>query len=176
MPVFGLVQGAQPIIGYNFGAGRLGRVRRTLRLAVIAATVVVCAGFALAQALPGLLLRAFTRDPLLLAVGVPGMRIFLAMLPVVGFQIVAANFFQAVGKARTSLLLSLLRQVIVLIPLLLILPDRFGLVGVWAAGPVSDAAASLLSAVLLLHELRALRRQGERSADEGLEPAATSTA
>jgi putative MATE family efflux protein len=157
MPIFGLNQGAQPIIGYNFGAGRLDRVRRTLRLAVLAATATVCVGFVLAQAIPGLLIHAFAPDPRLVEVGTRGLRICLAMFPVVGFQIVSANFFQAIGKARVALVLSLLRQVIVLIPLLVVLPRFLGLDGVWVAGPISDTIACAITGGMLAYQLRRLR-------------------
>jgi putative MATE family efflux protein len=156
MPIFGLVQGAQPIIGYNFGAGHLDRVRATLRLAVLAATVEVCLGAAITQAFPSVLLRGFARDPELLATGVRGMRLCLLMLPVIGFQVVGANFFQAIGKARIALLLTLLRQGLVLIPLLIVLPRLLGLDGVWLAGPISDLTSSLLTGGVLLHQLRSL--------------------
>ena len=85
------------------------------------------------------------------------MRICLAMLPVVGFQVVSANFFQAIGRAKISLVLTLLRQVIVLIPLLIILPRFWGLDGVWAAGPVADGTASVLTAIALVRQLRRMR-------------------
>jgi len=156
MPVIGIVQGAQPILGYSYGARRLARVRETLRLAIIAATAVVCVGFAAAQAFPGALIRSFASDPRLVAVGVRGMHICLLMLPLVGFQIVSANFFQAIGKAQAALLLTLLRQVFMLIPLLLVLPRYIGLDGVWAAGPISDLASSLLTAAVLARQLRLL--------------------
>ena len=164
MPVFGLNQGAQPIIGYNFGAGRADRVRHTLRLAIIAASAVVCVGFAIAESIPNQLIRGFTHDPRLLEVGTRGMRICFAMLPVVGFQVVSANFFQAIGKAKAALTLSLLRQVIVLIPLLLILPRLMGLDGVWAAGPIADGVACVVTAVVLTAQLRALSRPAEATA------------
>jgi len=158
MPVFGLNQGAQPIIGYNFGAGRIDRVKRTLWLAVAAATLIVCVGFVVAQTIPAMLLRGFTSDPHLLAVGTRGLRVCLIMLPVVGFQIVSANFFQAIGKAQAALGLSLLRQVIILIPLLILLPRLIGLDGVWAAGPIADGVASVVTAVVLIAQLRGLHR------------------
>ncbi len=156
MPVFGLNQGAQPIVGYNFGAANIARVKHTLKLSVLAATGVVLIGFVLVEAFPTALVHAFAKDPLLIQVGARGLRICLVMLPIVGFQVVSANFFQAVGKARTALVLSLLRQVIVLIPLLILLPHVMGLDGVWAAGPIADGVASLLTGFALLRELRHL--------------------
>ncbi|MDY0062776.1 MAG: MATE family efflux transporter [Myxococcota bacterium] len=156
MPIFGIVQGAQPIIGYNFGAGATGRVRQTLKLAAIAATTIMCVGFGFAQAIPELLMQVFTRDPRLLEIGARGLRICLVVAPVVGFQIVGANFFQAIGRARTALVLSLLRQVLILIPLLLILPSVLGLDGVWVAGPIADLLSGVLTGVVLLRTLRRL--------------------
>jgi putative MATE family efflux protein len=170
MPVFGLNQGAQPIIGYNFGAGRVDRVRRTLKLAVLAATAVVCLGFVMAEAIPGVLVRAFVEDERVVALSVRGMRFWFAMLPVVGFQAVSANFFQAIGKARISLILTLLRQVIIFIPLLLILPPLIGLDGVWASGPISDAASSLLTAAALTYQLRLLKQQEADGAFRAVSP------
>ena len=118
MPVFGIVQGAQPIIGYNYGAGNLNRVRHTLGLAALAATSVLTTGYLVAQLFPATLIQAFANDATLVAVGTRGMHICLAMMPVVGFQVVGASFFQAIGKAKTSLVLTLLRQLFVLVPLL----------------------------------------------------------
>jgi len=164
MPVFGLNQGAQPIIGYNFGAGHISRVRHALKLAVLVATAIVCTGFAVAQTIPTVLIRAFARDPGLVAIGVRGMHICLAMLPLVGFQIVSANFFQAIGKAKTSLTLSLLRQVIVLIPPVLILPPIIGLDGVWAAGPIADGIATIVTAAVLAWHLHRMGR-GEHTVE-----------
>lgn len=157
MPVFGLNQGAQPIIGFNHGAKHRDRVLRTLGLAIAAATVVVTAGFVVAEAIPEALVRSFLPEARIAAIGARGMRICLAMLPLVGFQVVASNFFQAIGHARISLVLTLSRQVIVLIPLLIVMPRIWGLDGVWAAGPVADGASSLLTAAALVWQLRRMR-------------------
>lgn len=158
MPIFGINQGAQPIIGYNYGALNLDRVKRTLKLAIIAATLVVTAGFILVELFPAQLLGAFTSDKALLNIGTHGIRLYLLVLPVIGFQIVCANFFQAIGKAGKSLVLSLLRQVIILIPMLIILPPIFHLEGVWYAGPISDFTASLVTGIFLVAEMRMWKR------------------
>jgi Na+-driven multidrug efflux pump len=126
---------------------------------VIAATGVVCVGFVAAEAFPAALIHAFARDPALVVVGVRGMRICLLMAPVVGFQIVSAHFFQAIGKARRALVLTLLRQIFILIPLLVVLPRHLGLDGVWGAGPIADLASSLITALLLAGQLRQLRAE-----------------
>jgi len=156
MPIFGINQGTQPIVGYNYGAREYGRVKQALKLAITAGVSVATTGFILTQFLTEPLVRIFNSDPELIAVATKGMRIFLSMLPLVGFQIISANYFQAVGKAPKAIFLSLLRQVLVLIPLLIILPKIFGLIGVWYAGPTADFVASLLTALFLFKELRHL--------------------
>lgn len=159
MPIFGINQGAQPIIGYNYGARKFARVKKALKLALIAATTIVAVGFILLQVFPAQVLGAFTSDNKLINIGAHGMRVYLAALPVVGFQIVSANFFQAIGKAFKSLILSMLRQVIVLIPMLLVLPPVLKLNGVWLASPISDVAAFLITTIILLPEIKLLNQK-----------------
>lgn len=156
MPIFGLNQGTQPIVGYNYGAKQFDRVKKALKLAIIAGTCFSTTGFLMTQFLTVPLIKIFNSDPELIAVATKGMRIFLVMLPVIGFQIISANYFQAVGKAPKAIFLSLLRQVIVLIPLLIILPQIYGLDGVWYAGPVADFSASLVTGIFLFNEMRHL--------------------
>ena len=158
MPIFGINQGAQPIIGYNYGAKRFDRVKKALELAVLAATGIAAVGFGAMMLFPGQVIRLFNRqDPSLLALGTHAIRISTIMLPLIGFQIVSASYFQAIGKPRTAILLMLSRQVLLLIPAALILPLFFGLDGVWAALPTSDFGASLLTGICLLVELRELK-------------------
>lgn len=157
MPIFGINQGSQPIIGYNHGAKNYDRVRKTLKLAILAATSICIVGFAVVQLFPKAIINTFSNaDIELINIGSQGLRIFLAMLPIIGFQIVSSNYFQAVGKAKISIFLSLSRQVIVLLPLLLILPKFLNLTGVWMAGPSADFIASLVTGLFLLRELRHL--------------------
>ncbi|MCJ7691565.1 MAG: MATE family efflux transporter, partial [Clostridiaceae bacterium] len=158
MPIFGINQGSQPIIGYNYGAKRYDRVKHALKLAIIAATTITTTGFIIIQLFPEQLINIFSNDPVLIAVGARGIRIYLFMLPVIGFQIVSSNYFQAVGKAKISIFLGLSRQVIILIPLLFILPRFFGLNGVWASAPSSDVISSILTAVFLFVEIRHLNK------------------
>jgi len=156
MPIFGINQGSQPIIGFNYGAKAFDRVKKTLLIAIICGTSLSTFGFILTQFWTKGLIGLFNNDPELVAVASNGMRIFLSMLPFIGFQIVSANYFQAVGKAPKAMFLSLLRQVIVLIPLLLILPRFIGLNGVWLAGPIADFTASVVTAIFLFNELKHL--------------------
>lgn len=164
MPIFGLNQGAQPIIGYNYGARKFDRVKRTLEIAVLAATGVTVLGFALMMLFPAQVIKLFnSEDKALLALGTHAMRVSILMMPLVGFQIVSASYFQAVGKPKTAMLLMLSRQVLLLIPTVLILPRFFGLDGVWAALPTSDCIASLLTGIFLFVELRHLKSRGAPS-------------
>lgn len=158
MPVFGINQGVQPIIGYNYGANNFQRVKKALKLAIIAATVITTTGFICVELMPKIIISLFNRSEELLVLGSKGIRIYLMMLPIIGFQVVSSNYFQAIGKAKVSIFLSLSRQVILLLPLLLILPHLFDLNGVWSAGPASDFIASLLTGLLLLRELKTLDR------------------
>jgi len=143
MPIVGINQGAQPIIGYNYGAQRYDRVKSTLKYAAIAATVIATAGFVLIRLFPTQLITIFnSQDAELIAFGSNALVLFLTFLPLIGFQIVGSGYFQAVGKPRQSLILTLSRQVLILIPALLILPRFFQLNGVLMAGPLADLIAS----------------------------------
>jgi putative MATE family efflux protein len=157
MVVVGLNQGMQPIVGYNFGAGNNDRVLKVFKLTVFAATAVTSVMFLFAELIPGLIARAFTRSPELIGLTKSGMRLFLLVFPLVGFQMVTSSFFQSIGKARISILLSLTRQVLFLIPALLILPRLIGLPGVWLAGSVSDFIASLVTFIVLRWQIGRLR-------------------
>lgn len=169
MPIFGLNQGAQPIIGFNYGAREYKRVKKTLKLAILAGTSICLIGFVLTQFLTVYLIRIFNSDPELIRVATFGMRIFLSMMPVIGFQIISSNYFQAVGKAPKAIFLSLLRQVIILIPLLILLPMFFGLTGVWFAGPIADFTASVVTAIFLFNEMRHLDDSHESLKEEEID-------
>jgi putative MATE family efflux protein len=159
MPIFGINQGVQPIIGYNYGAKNFERVKKALKLAILAATAISTTGFILVELFPRQIISIFIsgEGSVLLSIGSRGIRMYLIMLPIIGFQIVSANYFQAVGKAKISIFLSLSRQVIVLLPLILVLPQIFKLDGVWMAGPSSDFIASFITAIFLIREIRKLR-------------------
>jgi Na+-driven multidrug efflux pump len=158
MPIFGLNQGAQPIIGYNYGACRYDRVKRTLEVTILIATAIMVLGFSLIMLMPGQVIRLFDRNnQALIALGSHAIRICVSMMPLVGFQVVSASYFQAVGKPRMAAFLMLSRQVLVLIPAIIVLPYFFGLEGVWWAMPTSDFASSLLTGVCLTIEMRHLK-------------------
>lgn len=159
MVVVGISQGMQPIIGYNYGAGLLSRLKRTYWLAVGAATVVVTTGQIAGLAFPWYIARAFSSDPELINQTVRCLRISLVVFTVVGFQVISTTLFQSLGKAGSSIFLSLSRQVIFLIPLLLLLPDRYGLDGVWMSFPVSDCMATMVTVIMVSLEMSRLNRK-----------------
>lgn len=160
MPIFGINQGAQPIIGYNYGAKKYDRVKETLKLAILFATIIVTIGFIFTQTIPEKLIALFGKDEKeLIQVASRAMRINLSMLPIIGFQVISANYFQAIGKPKQAMFLSLSRQVLVLIPALIILPRIFQLTGVWLAGPVSDIIASIITAQFLIKDLKHLGKE-----------------
>lgn len=158
MPLVGITQGAQPIIGFNYGAKQFERVKNTLKAAIIAATTLCMFIFISTQIFPVTLIKIFSNDPELIRVTSHGLRIFLIMTPIIGFQIVSSNYFQAIGKAKRAMLLSMLRQVIILIPMLLILPNFFGLEGVWMAGPIADLIACVITGIFIYKEIRNLEK------------------
>ncbi len=148
---------SQPIIGFNYGAQQYARVKKTLKLALIAGTGITVAGWLAVEIFPQAIIALFnTSDPRLAEIGVRGMRILLAAFPVVGFQVVGGNFFQAIGKARIAMFLNMLRQVIVLIPMVLILPPLLGIDGVWLSGPIADFIAASITALMILREVKKL--------------------
>lgn len=150
MPIFGINQGSQPIIGFFYGSKNYAKVKQTYILSCISATIFCIVGFIACQFAPAALLSIFNTDKEFLELGTYGMRIFTAMLPILGFQIISSNFFQAIGKASSSMLLSLSRQVIILIPLILVLPGYFGLTGIWISTPIADLLATVLTAIFII--------------------------
>lgn len=163
MPIFGINQGAQPIIGFFYGAKDYAKVKRTYILGAVSATVLCTLGFLACQLAPATMLSIFNTDEEFLELGVYGMRIFTAALPIVGFQIMSSNFFQAIGKATTAMFLSLSRQVIMLIPLILILPGIYGLKGVWISTPIADILSFSLTVFFVIKIFRQLRRLEDAS-------------
>lgn len=154
MIVMGFNQGMQPIAGYNYGAKLHDRVREVLIKTIKYATAVMLIGFTLCELFPDIILSMFTTDKELIAIASRGMRIDVALFPIIGFQMVTGNYFQSIGQAGKSIYLSLTRQLIFLVPGLVILPHFIGLDGVWLALPVSDGLASINAAVLLWLHMR----------------------
>lgn len=154
MPIFGLSQGMQTIISYNYGAKEYGRSKKALSLAMIGAIILLCIGFVIVQMFPKLFVGIFNKDSQLMAIAVRGIRINLSTLPIMGIAIIGPVYFQCIGKAKHSMVLTLLRQFILLIPLLLLLPIRFGLDGVWLAQPLADTIAMVIILIVLRKEFK----------------------
>ncbi len=157
MIVLGLNQGMQPIAGYNYGAGQIDRVSRVLKYTLLLATGVMTSGFLIGELLPHAVAAAFTTDQSLIELVVPGMRVLFMFFPIVGFQMVTSNFFQSIGMAGKAILMSLSRQVLILLPCLLILPHILGVKGVWYSLPTADLLSSLLAAYLLVDQYKKLK-------------------
>jgi putative MATE family efflux protein len=162
MPVFGINQGAQPILGYNYGAKKFDRVLKAYLGAVGAATAICIAGFILCQTVPGFLVRVFAPNgsPALLSFTPWAIRIVTLLLPLSGFQIVSSNMFVVTGRPKTSIFLTMLRQFIALIPCMLIFGSIWKLRGVVMATPVADGFSFIITAVLIAFELKRLRKAG----------------
>lgn len=156
MPIFGINQGCQPIIGFNYGAKKYERAKEAFKYATIAACVICIIGFVSIQCFPTQIISLFNNDPELTTLAIKGIRIYLLMMPVVGINIVATSYYQSIGKAKISMFVSLLRQVILLIPFTIILPKFIGLDGVWAAGACADSLSVIITLILLKKEFKQL--------------------
>ncbi len=147
MPVIGIQQGVQPIISFNFGAKKYGRSKTAVKLAMMTATVIVLIGFAVTRLFPGQMISLFNREPDLVRFGKNALITCLMLLPVVGFQIIGANFFQAIGKFKSAMFLTLTRQLIFLVPAILIFSRLWGLYGLLYSAPFADLFSSMLTGV-----------------------------
>ena len=157
MMVMGLNQGMQPIASYNFGAKLYRRLQEVVKLTAICAIAVTTTGFLVAELFPATLVKMFTSDQSLIDEAVHGLRISFMFYPIVGFQMVTSNFFRSIGYAGTAIFLSLSRQLIFLLPMLYILPEYFGLGGIWASMPLADLIACAVSASMMIYHLRKFR-------------------
>ena len=160
--VIGICQGMQPILGYNYGAGKHDRLFRTLRLAAVTAVIITTIGCIAAHIWPSQISGMFMTDDEQISEAVNCLRIATISFWMVGFQIIATNFFQSLGMAGKAVFLSLTRQIIFMVPLLFILPPIFGLNGVWSAFPISDVIATIVASVMLIWQIRRIRRSAPR--------------
>lgn len=156
--VIGVCQGMQPILGYNYGSGKFDRLFKTLRLAVFFGLAVTVIGSVLGQLIPDWVARLFMRDPAQIAAAVQCLKLTTLGFWMVGFQIVATNFFQSLGKAGKAVFLSLTRQILFMVPLLLILPRYFALNGVWVCYPLSDCVSTVVAGVMLWMQVRTIKK------------------
>ncbi len=159
MIVFGVTQGMQPILGYNYGANNFDRVRKTLGIGIGLGVSITFIGWLVTELFPDSVSSLFTIDEQLIAIARAGFRIYFIAYPVVGCQIVIQNFFQSVGKPKLSIFLSLTRQLLFLIPFLIVLPKHFGIDGVWASMAASDFIAFVFAIVTLYFSMRNTRRR-----------------
>lgn len=162
----GVNQGMQPIAGYNYGAMRYDRLMKVVKYSIIAATAIMTTGFIIAMTIPGPCARLFTTDPTLIDLSAKGIRYIMVAFPVVGYQMVVSNFFQSIGKAKISIMLSLSRQLLILLPLLLILPTMFGINGVWFSMPVSDTLSAIMAAWIMIVHMRKFKKQHNEITNE----------
>jgi len=171
MPMMGILQGMQPIIGYNYGADKLERMRETIILGLKVVTVYSTFIFVIMMAFPGIFIRIFSADPAVIEAGSDGMRIMFAVAFLIGAQVVSGGLYQALGRAKPALILSMSRQVLFLIPLVLILPQFIGIWGVWLAFPLADVLSFSLS-IFFMYRDRKLFFTGEKSSENTRLPAA----
>ncbi|MBT4120504.1 MAG: MATE family efflux transporter [Candidatus Magasanikbacteria bacterium] len=156
LPLIGIVQGMQPIVGYNFGSGAMDRVKEAIKLSIKLTTYSAIGAFLVLEIFPKSLLQIFTSDPDAIEMGVLAMRVVALAFATIGFQVVSGGLYQALGRAKESLFLSSLRQVLLLIPLVIILPHFFGLLGIWIAFPVADSLAGAITWWMYRREMRIL--------------------
>lgn len=156
--VLGLNQGMQPIAGYNFGAKLYPRVTQVLKKTILGATLVMCTGFVVVESVPHAVASIFTTDKELIDIASLGLRMVFICYPIVGFQIVTSTFFQSIGMAQKAIILSLTRQILFLIPFLLILPKFFGIAGIWLSMPLADFFATILAAIMLYKQYKEFNR------------------
>ena len=164
MIVMGLNQGMQPIVGYNYGAKQYGRMLRAFELTAICATLVMGCVFVLGEFVPRWMVMLFTHDAELISQTILPMRILASSMLLVGFQMVAGNFFTSIGMAGRSIFLSLTRQVLFLIPLALLLPLLFSdpIMGVWWSIPISDTISATVAATMIFVQVRRFRSRTQQ--------------
>lgn len=159
MFVIGLNQGMQPIAGYNYGAQQYDRMMRVVKLSIITAVCIMLTGWSLAMFAPYHCARMFTTDPELIKGSIKAIHIIMMMYPFIGCQMVITNFFQCIGKVKISIFLSLSRQLLFLLPLLVLLPNFYGINGVWASMPTSDLISVIVAISIMTVYLRRFKKE-----------------
>ena len=162
MIVMGINQGMQPIAGYNYGAMHFDRMLKVLKLSMISATAIMAVGWLVGELMPYPCARLFTTDAELIEQAVKGIRLNMIAFPLIGSQAVITNFFQSIGKAKISIFLSLSRQMIFLLPLLVALPPMLGVDGVWYALPTSDTVAFIVTWIIMIRYMRKFKLQHQK--------------
>jgi len=164
MPIIGISQGFSTLVSFNYGANQYTRVKKILREAFIWTLVFAGTGFLAIMLFPGQLISIFASDPELISKGITPLRIVVIFLPIIGFQVLGGSLFQAIGKTAPALIIILSRQLLLLIPALIILPWFFGLTGVWMSVPISDAVSVLITSGFVIWQLKIFnKKELERS-------------
>jgi len=158
MPMFGIIQGLQPIVGYNYGAQNYHRVKESVILATKITTILAVISYALLMLMPKIFIGMFTTDTELITMSAGALRIVILFMPLIGFQVIAGGMFQSMGKAGPAFILSLLRQTLLVIPLILILPTFFKLPGVWWTFPIADLVAGIVTYFMFVRTLKDLTK------------------
>lgn len=161
MVVIGINQGMQPIAGFNFGAKHYTRLNQVLKYAITIATGIWIVGFIVCVLLATPVASAFTNNEELLKEAAHALRVMNLVVPIIGFQMITIGFFQSIGKAGISIFLSLTRQLLFLVPLLLILPNFFGLEGIWYSVPIADGTSAITAAIVLIYHMRKFKMRGK---------------
>ena len=154
MIIMGLNQGMQPIAGYNFGARQFDRVKEVLKLTITYAVGIASFGFLICQFFPSVLVRMFTTDQELIDASIFGLRVVFVMFPFVGLQMVIVNYFQSIGEAKKAIFLSLTRQMLFLVPCLIILPSFLGTLGIWVSLPIADFISVIVACIVLRRQFK----------------------
>lgn len=163
MPVTGLTQGVQPIVSFNFGAKKYHRVKEAEKLAITVATVIVLVGYIVTRLFPDQLVSLFNQDPKLVEFSSYALKTWFMSLPVIGFQIIASNYFQSIGRSKTAIFLTLTRQVILLIPAILIFSNIWGITGLLHSAPFSDLGSSILTGTFFYFAVKNLGKNDRLS-------------
>ncbi|WMJ80572.1 MATE family efflux transporter [Clostridium sp. MB40-C1] len=158
MPINGIIQGMQPIVGYNFGCNNISKIKETIRLVIIYTTIITTIGVILVELFPSGIIKLFNSDPYLLSHGVKALRIVIVATPLLGIQMTGLGLSQSLGEALTSFILSILRQVILFIPIVLILPNIYNpkINGVWLSFPIADLISVIITLPILKKQLQKL--------------------
>jgi len=164
MPSFGISQGMQPIVGFNYGAKQYDRAKKALQICLIASTCIFVIGAMIINIAPEFLVGMFNSDPELMGITINGLKKYTITLPILSVGIIGTNYIQSIGKAKMSILLSLLRQCIFLIPLIMVLPKFLGLDGIWFSQPVADIIAIVIIAAVLVKEVKSYTKVNKEKA------------
>ncbi len=159
VPIWGMSQGMQPAVGTNYGARNYDRVKQLTNIFIIGSTCLAFFFFAVIQMFPAVVLSAFIKDGAIVAEGLGNFRTMFSIFPTYGLLIMTITYFQSLGKGGKAGMLAILRQIVLVVPLVLILARVFGISGVWMALPANDAMILVLAIVLMLSEYRSLDQE-----------------